>query len=395
MYLLIIFLAPLGSIISGFLGNKIGSIGAMLLSSGSLFFSCIFSTKLRSMLFKLRNLLFKFKFMAKKKFNRYYFSNNVLEILENFYNQDQKIFVTSAVAITLSILLASSIWWINRPGGGDRRGGGRPNEDNKPIEVGVNNKPSEGGDYIGPIIPIRELVTPEEQLVGYHSDSWSFSFREIESLLYGTGDEDNYRYMGSRMGPYTSWDFFGIAHRKAQIILYGDETQLERDQRRLFQESHPDSRDLYSLEREYLKELFIKKKAAELEPRETARFYAELEWKAQRRAQDEALQLSAQAADKAAKEVTRLRSIASLEEKAADEAAEIALEEAALRQAVIATQPAVGDPVEVAAQPAVGDPVEVAVQPVALPSGSDGGGDPASKPNFILRFIYFIMELLL
>ena len=369
--------------------------------------------KLRSMLFKLRNLLFKFKFMAKKKFNRYYFSNNVLEILENFYNQDQKIFVTSAVAITLSILLASSIWWINRPGGGDRRGGGRPNEDNKPIEVGVNNKPievgvnnkpievgvnnkpSEGGDYIGPIIPIRELVTPEEQLVGYHSDSWSFSFREIESLLYGTGDEDNYRYMGSRMGPYTSWDFFGIAHRKAQIILYGDETQLERDQRRLFQESHPDSRDLYSLEREYLKELFIKKKAAELEPRETARFYAELEWKAQRRAQDEALQLSAQAADKAAKEVTRLRSIASLEEKAADEAAEIALEEAALRQAVIATQPAVGDPVEVAAQPAVGDPVEVAVQPVALPSGSDGGGDPASKPNFILRFIYFIMELLL
>ena len=78
MYLLIIFLAPLGSIISGFLGNKIGSIGAMLLSSGSLFFSCIFSTKLRSMLFKLRNLLFKFKFMQKKKFNRYYFSNNVL-----------------------------------------------------------------------------------------------------------------------------------------------------------------------------------------------------------------------------------------------------------------------------------------------------------------------------
>jgi hypothetical protein len=373
MYLLIIFFAPLGSIISGFLGNKIGSIGAMLLSSGSLFFSCIFSTKLRSMLFKLRNLLFKFKFMEKKKFNRYYFSNNVLEILENFYNQDQKIFVTSAVAITLSILLASSIWWINRPGGGDRRGGGRPNED---------NKPSEGGDYIGPIIPIRELVTPEEQLVGYHSDSWSFSFREIESLLYGTGDEDNYRYMGSRMGPYTSWDFFGIADRKAQIILYGYETQLERDQRRLFQNSHPDSRDLYSLEREYLKELFVKKKTAELEPRETARFYAELEWKAQRRAQDEALELSAQAADKAAKEVTRLRSIASLEEKAADEAAEIALEEAALRQAVIA------------AQPAVGDPVEVAVQPVALPSGSDGGGDPASKPNFILRLIYFIMELL-
>ena len=33
----------MGSIISGFLGNKIGSIGAMLLSSGSLFFSCIFS----------------------------------------------------------------------------------------------------------------------------------------------------------------------------------------------------------------------------------------------------------------------------------------------------------------------------------------------------------------
>ena len=33
----------MGSIISGFLGNRIGSIGAMLLSSGSLFFSCIFS----------------------------------------------------------------------------------------------------------------------------------------------------------------------------------------------------------------------------------------------------------------------------------------------------------------------------------------------------------------
>ena len=43
MYLLIIFLPLMGSIISGFLGNRIGSIGAMLLSSGSLFFSCIFS----------------------------------------------------------------------------------------------------------------------------------------------------------------------------------------------------------------------------------------------------------------------------------------------------------------------------------------------------------------
>ena len=43
MYLLIIFLPLMGSIISGFLGSQIGSIGAMLLSSGSLFFSCIFS----------------------------------------------------------------------------------------------------------------------------------------------------------------------------------------------------------------------------------------------------------------------------------------------------------------------------------------------------------------
>jgi NADH-ubiquinone oxidoreductase chain 5 len=33
----------MGSIISGFIGSQIGSIGAMLLSSGSLFFSCIFS----------------------------------------------------------------------------------------------------------------------------------------------------------------------------------------------------------------------------------------------------------------------------------------------------------------------------------------------------------------
>jgi len=43
MYLLIIFLPLMGSIISGFIGSQIGSIGAMLLSSGSLFFSCIFS----------------------------------------------------------------------------------------------------------------------------------------------------------------------------------------------------------------------------------------------------------------------------------------------------------------------------------------------------------------
>jgi hypothetical protein len=144
--------------------------------------------------------------MTKKKFNRYYFSNSVLEILESLYNQDQKIFVTSAVAITLSILLASSIWWINRPGGGDNMG-----------------------------LPIREL-NPEEQLV------------------------------------------------------------------------------------------------------------------------------------EAAKEAMRLRNIASLEEKGVDDDEDAQRTLAALRQA--------------------------APQPAALPSGLDGGSDPARKPNLFLRLIYYIIELL-
>ena len=43
MYLLIIFLPLIGSIISGFLGSKIGPMGAMLVSSSSLFISCICS----------------------------------------------------------------------------------------------------------------------------------------------------------------------------------------------------------------------------------------------------------------------------------------------------------------------------------------------------------------
>ena len=206
-------------------------------------FGAFFSV-LGTMMFFYINLLF--RFLKKKKFDRFYFSNSILEILENFYNQDQKIFVTSTVAITLSILLASSIWWINRPSGRPSAG-----NDHKPND-GNDHKPSEWGDYDymeDPMIPIRGRVRDEE------------------------------------------------------------------------------------------------------------------------------LQLSAQAL-----EAIRLRSIASLEEKAADEAAEIALEEAALRQALVVAQPAVGD--------------GVVAQPAALPSGSDGGSDPSSRPNFFFRIIYYIIELL-